>query len=468
MFILGHGLKDYDLWQLEGIKTDYLGGLPQTGIIKIHHDQELKQGEDLIVNGLYARSKSGTKLTLEDPTGEPLDSLVLSGNSEESFRLETQLKAKGNYLYHLKETDSLGIVISNDPIPISVTEKQALKLLMINAFPTFESKYLKNYLAGLGHQITVRSRLTKGRYKYEYFNQSGRTPIDFSQKSLEVFDLVIIDLASLRGLSRSDQNALKNGIRLDGLGLFIQPEAGLFTRSAPLMDISFERKNRFSTKLRQWPTRPINVFGFDFKESNNFETIIASEDASLAGYVRSENGRIGTSLFQNTYELILSGHSETYRHIWTKTIESLSKREKKSTAWQASERIAYQNEPFEFQLRSSESVPKIQYSEGYQIPMMQDIDERQLWTGTVIPKKIGWQHLSLAQDSSAVHHFYVADSTSWNAATNFEMTKSNRRRFQSENIAEVATTTYLKIIDPLWFFIIFIVCIGYLWLQPKL
>ena len=64
-------------------------------------------------------------------------------------------------------------------------------------------KYLKNYLAESGHKVLAQSRLTKDRYKYEYFNMSNKSNVGFTQEQLKPYDLLIIDGQSLNLLSSS-------------------------------------------------------------------------------------------------------------------------------------------------------------------------------------------------------------------------------------------------------------------------
>ena len=121
---------------------------------------------------------------LEDPSGQVLDSITLNGQKSQDFQLSTNLKLKGNFVYQLVEKDSLGVVINREPLPLIIKEQVQFHILIINASPSFETKNLKNYLAESGHKVTIRSQMTKDRYKYEYFNMDNRPIIRFEQEQL--------------------------------------------------------------------------------------------------------------------------------------------------------------------------------------------------------------------------------------------------------------------------------------------
>lgn len=95
--------------------------------------------------------------------------------------------------------------------------------MILNGFPTFESKYLKNYLAETGHRVVVKNQLTAARYKYEYFNITSKPVIDITKEKLTLFDLLIIDSKSLKNLSNRERTTLKNVVKESGMGILIQP-----------------------------------------------------------------------------------------------------------------------------------------------------------------------------------------------------------------------------------------------------
>ncbi|WP_431137742.1 hypothetical protein, partial [Psychroserpens mesophilus] len=88
-----------------------------------------------------------------------------------------------------------------------------------------------NFLAENGHSVVVRSQLTKGRYKFEYFNTEAVPVYQLTENGLQPFDLVIIDADSYLELPTSSKAALDFNIQEEGLGLFVQPSPAIFNQS---------------------------------------------------------------------------------------------------------------------------------------------------------------------------------------------------------------------------------------------
>jgi hypothetical protein len=173
-------------------------------------------------------------------------------------------------------------------------------------------------------------------------------------------------------------------------------------------------------------------------------------------------------VFQNTFELILDGHPKTYQALWSEMIEKISKRKTPVVQWSANRNFAYQDQPFEFALRTAVPKPIIESSEGHSIPLQRDLHVKSLWKGQVYPRDIGWQQLHLKQDSTTLFQYYVTDDSQWKSITNFNTVKSNQIHFSDPSKLAAAPRKALKLVNPLWFFVVFILGVGYLWLAPKL
>ena len=465
VFILGHGIKSYDLWQLEGKATKYFGGEQLTGITKFKYQQKHIVGDNAVFKGLYSHPIQGTKLVLEGAGGQVLDSLILPEGTEQPFELAADLKSSGNFVFRLVEKDSLGELISSNPIPIRVSKKEALKILIINGFPTFESKYLKNFLSEMDHEVVVRSQVTKGKYKYEAFNTEKTSIGNISEKLLESCDLLIIDFNSLKTLSTSEKNALEKSIREYGLGVFIQPETAFFRSNSELASFDFIQEKGIEIILQE--NVSLTKYPFSFKQALKLQSIQTSNNQILSASKRIGQGKIGSSVLENTYELLLVGHTIEYQQLWTKLINNLSKRAVPLAEWSSGSRIEVADEPFHFKVRTLEEAPTVINMEGSIIPLQQDINIPDLWTGITYPKNTGWQQLSLQQDSVEVYNYYVSNSDDWKTVRAYESIQKNLRISNSVDSIIKRTTKAIPI-NLLYFYLMFIFCMSYLWLEPKM
>ena len=387
VFLIGNGIKSYDLWQLDSINTTYLGGNLPRGIIKLNYNTENHVGKNIKIKGLYQDAIKGSKLLLEKPGGQALDSIFLSSAKAQDFQLSTNIKISGKLVYNIVEKDSLNNIITKYPLPINATEENRLSILIINDFPTFESKYLKNYLATKGHKVIVRSQLTKDRYKYEYFNSKNRPTINFNRKNIEIFDLIIIDAASLNKLSRRQRYAIEQSVRKDGLGVFIQPDNSFFNSNSRLVPFAFKKNKNTTATLKNWPRTKINTYPYNFRQDFALQAIQLANTKILSTYKRLEIGRIGTTTTQNTYQLLLNGHQEVYQDIWSKIVENTSKKKIKTVEWAKNSLFSFENEPMHFKVRTQVEKPKISTDEEMHIPLQRNLDIASIWNGKTYPKK---------------------------------------------------------------------------------
>lgn len=469
VFVLGYGVKPYDLWQLDNYNVNYLGRSIPSGVVRFKYNYKNTVGERQIFKGLYTNPQKGNTLVLEGPGGAGLDSVSLTFDEQQKFQLTTNLNVKGNYLFSLVEKDSLGKILSTDPIPLVVEDPTPLKIVVVNGFPTFETKYLKNYLAEMGHQVLIRSQITKGRYKFEYFNMERMPMGAFSKKNLESFDLVIIDANSLKNLRRESRTALENSVKENGLGIFIQPDPNFFRSSKGLESFDFISEKNTETRLDDQAKIKFSKYAFVFKDEFLLQHIHTKSNTKIiSGYKHIGKGRVGTTVLENTYELVLDGHTTAYQQIWSKLINSLSSKEIPPIAWGAASIIAYKDHPFKFDVRTSISKPILKTNKKYSVSMRRDIDILNLWRGITYPREFGWNTQFLEQDTTNFFEYFVADTSHWRSQILYKTIEENRRYFKKSLKKETIQKHTVRPIPLLSFYILFLVCAGYLWLEPKL
>src|SRR5690606_13986620 len=139
-----------------------------------------------------------------------------------------------------EEKDSEGAFVGKEPLPVKIVDWKPLNILMVNYFPTFETKYLKNFLVENGHSVLARTQLSTNRFKFEYFNREASPIYQMTPKALEGFDLLVMDVDSYLALGSSARTALEETIREQGTGLFIQPNTTFFKLSQRQSPFQFQ------------------------------------------------------------------------------------------------------------------------------------------------------------------------------------------------------------------------------------
>ena len=466
IYVLGNGLKPFDLWQLDSVSANYLDGKKINGITRLQYKQQNNVGDDLVLNAFYEQPVNGNQIILQGPGGAGLDSVQFKKGDSKTLQLKSQLKAKGNFVYSIVEKDSLGNVQTTDPIPVQVNEKQKLKILIINGFPTFETKYLKNFLAEAQHEVTIRSQVTKGKFVYENYNTSVKNINALSEKNVEDFDLLIIDANSLKSLPTSQKSGLKKAIIEQGLGVFIQPDTDFYRFQGDFSDFVFSHDGDEIVNLDVAMRLTMTKYPFQITSQFGLEPIEKSGTEIISAYKQNGIGRIGTTVLSNTYQLVLEGHEEEYKKLWSETITAVGKKSQSSAEWEASY-FGVQNEPLNFRLRTKISEPRVHIRNGYDIALRQDVDVSSLWSGTMYPQKTGWNSLVIEQDSMQVAHFFVTDSVKWHAMFARQTINANKTYVSKrKNVALQGQSK--QPVNPLWFYVLFIFAMGFLWLEPKL
>ncbi|WP_273566602.1 hypothetical protein [Maribacter halichondriae] len=466
LHILGAGIAPFDFWRFAEISVTYLGAKIPRGITRLQYEEKNTVDSELVVNGVYNTPTPGHKIILQGPGESPLDSVELNSSKTQTFSLSTTLKVEGKYVYALAEKDALGTTLSSEPLPIQVMELKPLRVLIINEFPSFETKYLKNYLAEMNLEVMVRSQLTKGKYKFEYFNRS-RTPIySFSSDNLKNFDVVILDATSYRNLTSSAFSILVTATREEGLGIFIQPDEELFRLRGKKSFFNFISNRNTEVVLGERERIKLESYPYSFDKELLLEPIQNSKGNILSAYRRLERGRVGTTVLKNTYQLFLEGHSDVYRRLWADIVGGISKKPIPNALWESGKMMPVQNHPYPFKIRTFSQKPQIENGVGSPIALINNPDIPSLWKGTIYPRRKGWNKLSLEQDTTAFD-FYVIDSTQWKTLRMNQTMDANRIYFQQAS-KSITKKEILAPIERVWFFLVFILGIGYLWLEPKL
>lgn len=466
VFIVGNGVRTFDFWQLNGIPTTYLETEEPEGIVQLKYNNETSVGDHWVVHGSYNAHREKCKLILADPGGNPLDSVLIDTIGSTRFKLSTDLNVSGRYLYQLLEKDSSGTTIANEPLPVLVKPKKELRFLMIQGFPTFDSKYLKNFLAESGNALVVRNQLSRGKYKFEYFNTERLPFYSLSNKLLASTDVLLIDSSSFVNLSRSSIGMIESAMQYDGLGVFILPDDSFFKVPVNTSNFEFSREATSKTTLEEWPDLPFEKYPFAFENAIGLEEIHRSNTKIVTAYKRRGRGRIGTTVVRNSYQLVLKGNRNTYRQFWSEMITAIAKRDEPTLEWEPIEWLTYGDEPFTFVVRTLKENPQVFGANG-RIALAQHIDIKGRYSGTTYPRASGWSTLSSRSDSLSRLDFYVMDNSQWKSLRNFRTRMQNKRQF-SETEVSANDKRVLRPIHPIWFFLTSIVGMGYLWLAPKL
>ncbi|WP_424000980.1 hypothetical protein [Maribacter sp. IgM3_T14_3] len=465
VIVLGDGIDPYDFYLFDSIPTTYIPNAEPIGVTRLNYREQLVLGGELKVSGSYSNPIEKSFLVLQDSRSNGLDSIQFTENKNVDFNLTTRPKVAGAYVYQLAIKDSASVVLETNPIPIKVLNKEPLRVLILNTFPTFETKYLKNFLAESGHEVIGRSQLTKGKYKFEYFNTPAQPVYQFTDVVLQNFDIVITDSETYISLGKSVKSRFEKSIAEHGLGLFIQPSDFLFNTRSSDAYFKFERDRVNTVKLPIYAAET-EKYPYQFDEQLLVEPIHFGGVSNLAAYRQMGNGKIATTSLLNSYQLLLNGKSEVYHGVWTAILDKIAKKKGQAVSWESNTKTPRIDEPFNCEVRTNLEEFGIINEDSISVSLVQNALLPSHYSGTVYPKKTGWNTLQVENDSTDIS-YYVFEKNDWKALTSTTNIAANKKQFANET--QKSRTVFVdRPVSQLLFYILFLLGVGWLWLSPKL
>lgn len=509
LHVAGHGLREYDWAELDSLNVQpHFAPLP-LGIKHLYWSRELALGQTLHVQGTLAGlNNQNVLLHLIDPGGG-VDSVkiispvttdlrkqssagILPAADKMSalpapFKLNLTPRVEGKFLYALALKSPDGKILFKEQLDVVVAKPQPLKILALTGAPSFEIKYLKNWASQNQNTLALRTAISRERYRFEYLNHS---PVDLSRVTaslLRQFDLVLLDGKTLRVLNATERQVLRTVVAQEGLGVLILPDETVFEKNSLndfFLNFEFEAFPDLDQRMvkPRWPEQQnfditaIAAEPFAIKSGWGIQPLIADEMERLlaAGYHRG-NGLIGLSLIRDSYRWVLEGNPQLHAAYWSHLLSALARKDYGKDRWNLpAAKPVIIDQPLELTVETDAPSPlgivTTESSAADSIYLQQDAQESRRWHATFWPRQAGWHQVALI--GGEPRWFYVYEKTNWQtwqAAQKINATQQHAARYtdlpaqRREPIAARARPVSL-----FWFFIIFLICSSYLWIEKKI
>ncbi|MBL0742885.1 hypothetical protein [Chryseolinea lacunae] len=460
-FVIGNGLADYDLDLIKEKHFTYLPGQPIEGITTIAVSEPVRAHHLATVEGTYANI-AGTKWIYLNGPGGKEDSLKVTGAGRHPFQLSFTPKQKGSLLYTVITKDSAGHA-TEDRLPVFVDEDRALTVLFIQNFPTFETQYLKRYLAHAGHKLTLRYQLSKQIFRFEYANRASQPVNKLTTEVLQQADLLILDRNAWQSLSTTEKAAVHNAVRA-GLGWLTWPNAKeKVSQDFPFALAAVKTDTTQITLLQKAITLP--ALPYRVENQTGIQTSVKNKSGIVAAYAQVGRGKIGLQTLQETYRLSLSGDSLRYGALWSPLIEALARKSAGVTAVRIVTPFPwYADEPIAVQLLSAHPNPAL-LADSIGIPLQEDVQLDDVWSGKFWAGQPGWH--TLQADDATPSLYYISTTGEWSGLRQATLRAQNMAA--SESHALQTEKVYVsREISPVYFFAMFVLAAAFLWMAPKL
>lgn len=448
VLILGHGLKKEEQYSLPNCQ--FFPTRP-IGIVDINFPKKIILGDRAEVQiETYLQDSSILYISGSD---EIQDSTFLAPGQAEYF-LRLLPKTTGYHTYRL--FDKEGHI--SELLAIQVLDKPVMSVLMLNGYPNFESRYIKAWLAKEGHHITVRNKVSKSKYRYEYINTR---PNPFRSFEVNQYDLALLDYASLQGMEKRQLDALEQAIR-DGMGIYLFGDEQL--RNISLLNSWFNLEP--GDKPQLWIDGVVvDRLPWKFGEGRFLSSVLETDEILVQKRLLGE-GRILLSVFSHTYPLLLQGHEQTYDRYWSKVVSSSINLQLPAIELVLDELLPRINQQLDFQLIADE-IPEFKFA-GEKLPLIRDVIQADIWHGRYWPSKPTWSNLSMGDDSLNFDKIYIYPDSSWQSVFGFRKLRGTKKIMMGKDNNSLVESLVTQAISPWAWYGLIIVSLALLWIEPKL
>ncbi|MBX2945286.1 MAG: hypothetical protein KF725_05595 [Cyclobacteriaceae bacterium] len=461
-YVVGQGLPVHALDAIKKKGFVFMASEPPDGIVEIAVSQPVYPHQDNFVSGVFKNPPPETWILLDGPGGVE-DSVFLEDSGYSHFKLSFKPKQEGHILYSIS-TKTKGTLSLPEKLPIHVCQPDTLSILFVRDYPTFETQYLKNFLAKQHHKLTLRYRLSQSMYQFEYANTGFRPVNNLSPEILGQFDVLVIDGESLQRLSKSEAAAVDESIN-KGLGILVlSPTNRIDTRLFPFAQSVVKTDTAVTTINNKSLNLP--ALAQRVKKEPGVTSVIENQSGLLSGYRYKGFGKIGFQFLKETYRLILSGDSVAYSHIWMPLLNGISRAKNyDGKIIVESPFPVYPDNPVSVKLISRDDDVQLEV-DSISWPLQEDVIIDNVWSAKLWAGEPGWH--SLATASGNKEFYYVSAPGEWQSVALTNQIKANI--WESSNKEENGRQDDLvrKEFNPLIFFLLFLLSAGFLWLVPKL
>lgn len=459
--VVGEGIPLHQLDRMDGTTFEYIPIPEREGLIALSLDENYQPHRKGTIRLSYNNKKGKTLISLLGPA-DSQDSTTINEKGQSQFSLSFIARQAGNFAYTLIVKDSART--THETVPIHVDNERKLNIFFLQYYPTFETQYLKSYLAEKNHSMILRYQLSKNNFRYEFVNREDEPVKRLSEQLLSKVDIVIADASSLARLSSQEKASLERSVKL-GLGLLTLPpverKQSIFF---PFETIPIKKDTTSVTlgeKSFTLPASPIRV-----KRNQTMVPLLSNKSGILNGYAFQLAGRIGFQLLHETYRLRLSGDSIAYGEIWAPLVEKVARHKEENSRIKISTPFPwYENEPLDIEIISAgDNI--ILIDDSVQIPLREDINVDNVWHGRTWASPKGW-HI-LKTNEGAIKPYYIQSRPAWNALSISNQIRINGLRSSKNANNDTNEITITKDIPPIIFYLLLILAAGFIWLSPRL
>ncbi len=449
------------------------------GVTRLSVPTELGLGERLVVKGQLTLDPTDSAwVCLDDPAG-PRDSVRVGGPTP-AFEVGDWPRAVGRVAYRLRVRAGPALS-STDTIGIAVRDTRPPSVLIVDGSPSFESTYLKRWLADRSGRVTVRTTLSRERFRTERINQDGGSLTRLTGATFADVDLVLIDGAALRALTPSEQNALRQAVVNEGLGLLITADVALaaetelgrgMAMAAPAGAEDLNLKPVWDDVPRR---SPVAIAVAPQALNPRLQPLVRDgQGRLLAGAWSLGKGRLGATLLRTPSRWMLEGEGDLFAGYWQLLLASLA-RDTVTRLAVGGEGPLRAQRPVTLRLtvpylgpEGEEQWPGVIVTapDGVvdTVSAIRDALDPREWTGQYWPRSAGWHVITLVGGREVP--FRVSNGKEWIGLEAAARRLGSAARIGTE--PPDAEPSSLLLWSRLLLFVLLVAGLTLLWVEPRL
>lgn len=477
--VLGQGLPAADLPELGVIRLVAHPAAPQAGFRSASWARSAQVGQPWAVEGYVANSGAEGPVWVRLRAAGGLRDSVQLPAGRGAFRLQFVPKTAGRTVYALdaRTTDGSGLRLPIEPLPLEVLPVRPLRVLLLAAAPSFELRFLKDYLGRQGHQVALRTGLSKGLTQTEFLNQSARDVSRLTSSLLNQTDIVLADAASLSALSAAEASAVSGAVRYGQSGLLLLAETAvplprsLPARSAFVLELQ-SAKVAQEPQVVQWPTASAKTLvPATLRPGAALRPLISTQrQQPVAAARRLGLGQVVVSTIIETFPWVLQGQTKIYASYWSQLLSAAAPPIAPRATLAPETQWPRPNAPLTLKATGLSAAPITITAAATptRVALRQDTRVPEWATGIYWPTRAGW-HQATGQGVSS--WFYVFSEQQWQGPET-----ALRRQAAASWVAQSGTRlssgahlgTTSRPWSRWWGFGLFLLGAGLLWLEEKL
>ncbi|MCC4634444.1 carboxypeptidase regulatory-like domain-containing protein [Xanthomonas dyei] len=323
----GDGLPARDRDGLAGVAVQAALGPPVRGLVAAWAPAAVAPGQ-LVAITAQVQGMANAQVDLLDPSGQRVDRARPDARGQ--VRLRGLANAPGQVLFALQLRDAAGGDQGRLNVPVQIAAVPPARVALLAGAPQPEFKYLRRWASDAGlaarSQVSVSAGLQLG------------DAISLDAASLDRLDVLVLDTRRLLAMPTPQRQAVSAAIAR-GLGVLVQAAepADAATRTAlgalglavtggdASTAVTLAPAGTPGDARAQTAPPPLQRRNLQPQGSDAVIAARASDGTALGWWRSVGRGRIGVSVVQDSYTLVLAGQRAVHAQLWAQLLGAVAR-----------------------------------------------------------------------------------------------------------------------------------------------